>query len=468
MLIVKKNLLRYRYIISDLIAALVVWVGFMYFRQMVNDNILFEDVRVFIPKYNFVSSIVIFPFVCLFFNWLSGIYLQPLHLRRTSIFLYTLASSTIISIVIFFALMLDDLVVTYEYYYYSLFVLFGLNLIVNLFLRLFIFSYVKRNFRTKKWATNTAIIGFGENAQKISHELEFSSTDIFSGFISPNGLPKFTRENLLGSLHEIGSLIDNYQIEKIIIAIDNPDDFTLFSIINKLFAYNIEICFTPRLNEILTGSAKMENPKLSPLVSVTRSSMSDWQVCVKRFCDILFSVIALIICFLPMICISIAIKIDSHGTVFFRQERIGKFGISFSMLKFRTMQCNAENGIPQLSNANDKRVTRVGHFLRKYRIDEIPQFFNILRGEMSLVGPRPERAFFIKKITEIAPYYCLLYKIQPGLTSWGPIRIGYSDTVEKMIERLNYDIIYMDNMSLFVDLKILIYTFEIIFKGTGV
>jgi len=465
---VKKTLLRYRYIIADFIAAIVVWVAFMYFRQMVNDNILFENVRVFIPKYNFISSIVVYPFVCLFFHWLSGIYLQPLHLTRTSVVLTTIASSFVISIVIFFAIMIDDVVVTYEYYYYSLLVLWGLNLFVNLILRLSILSYVKRNFRTKKWATNTAIIGFGDNAQKISRELEFSTTDTFSGFISPNGLPKYAKENLLGSFYKIGAIIDAYKIEKIIIALDNPDDFTLFSLINKLFNYNIDISFTPRLNEILTGSAKMENPKLSPLVSVTRPSMSDWQVCVKRFFDILFSVIALIICLLPIIIISIAIKIDSRGTVFFRQERIGKSGIPFTMMKFRTMRSNAEIGVPQLSNATDERVTQIGHFLRKYRIDEIPQFLNILRGDMSLVGPRPERAFFIKKITDIAPYYCLLYKIQPGLTSWGPIRIGYSDTIEKMIERLNYDIIYMDNMSLFVDLKILVYTFEIIFKGDGV
>ena len=464
----KKSLLRYGYIITDLVAALVVWVCFMYFRQMVNNNILFENVRVFIPKYNFISSIVVYPLACMFFHWLSGIYLQPLHLSRTSIFLATLSSAFIISFVIFFALMLDDVVVTYQYYYYSLLVLLGLQFFITLISRLLIISYVKRNYKTKKWATNTAIIGFGKNAQKIASELEFSTTDVFSGFISPNGLPKFTKENLLGSFHEIASLIDNYKIEKIIIALEDPDDFTLFSLINKLFTYNIDISFTPRLNEILTGSAKMENPKLSPLVSVTRPSMSDWQVCAKRFFDILFSIIALILCALPIIIISIIIKTDSRGKVFFSQERIGKSGNPFKMLKFRTMRSNAESGVPQLSNATDDRITKVGHFLRKYRLDEIPQFVNILRGDMSLVGPRPERAFFIKKITEIAPYYCLLYKIQPGLTSWGPIRIGYSDTLEKMIERLNYDIIYMDNMSLFVDIKILIYTFQIIFSGAGV
>ena len=132
------------------------------------------------------------------------------------------------------------------------------------------------------------------------------------------------------------------------------------------------------------------------------------------------------------------------------------------------MYLGSENGLPKLSSANDDRITPVGRVLRKYRIDEIPQFWNIIKGDMSLVGPRPERRYYINRIIEEAPYYCLLYKIRPGLTSWGPIKIGYSDCVEKMIERLNYDIIYLDNMSLLTDMKILIYTLEIIFKGKGV
>jgi lipopolysaccharide/colanic/teichoic acid biosynthesis glycosyltransferase len=132
------------------------------------------------------------------------------------------------------------------------------------------------------------------------------------------------------------------------------------------------------------------------------------------------------------------------------------------------MHVNAENGTPKLSSADDERITTIGKVLRKYRIDELPQFWNILKGEMSIVGPRPERKFYINQIIEQAPYYCLLYKIRPGLTSWGPIKIGYSDTIEKMVERLNYDIIYMEDMSLLNDLRILILTLEILFKGKGV
>ena len=266
----------------------------------------------------------------------------------------------------------------------------------------------------------------------------------------------------------IENIIHENTIEEAIIALDNPDEQKLFNYINSLYRYNIDIRFTPRLYEILTGSARMGSMGINPLVSITYINMSDWEISVKRFFDITVSFIALL-CLMPLfVFFAIKIKKDSKGPVFYKQERIGHLGKTFHIIKFRTMYQGAENGTPKLSSATDDRITPVGRILRKYRIDELPQFYNILKGEMSIVGPRPERRFYINQIIEEAPYYCLLYKIRPGLTSWGPIKIGYSDTIEKMIERLNYDIIYMENMSLLNDLKIMFLTIEIIFKGKGV
>jgi lipopolysaccharide/colanic/teichoic acid biosynthesis glycosyltransferase len=196
--------------------------------------------------------------------------------------------------------------------------------------------------------------------------------------------------------------------------------------------------------------------------------MPDWEQSVKRTFDIGFSLLALVLLSPVLLYFMIRIKTDSKGPVFYLQERIGRYGRPFKIIKFRTMFEGAENGIPRLSNPNDNRITNIGKKLRKYRIDEIPQFINVLLGHMSIVGPRPERPYYIQQIVQEAPYYCLLYKIRPGLTSWGPIRIGYSDSIEKMIERLNYDIIYLESMSLITDLKILLLTLEIIFKGKGV
>ena len=131
------------------------------------------------------------------------------------------------------------------------------------------------------------------------------------------------------------------------------------------------------------------------------------------------------------------------------------------------MAQNAENGTPQLTLDDDPRITPLGSWMRKYRIDELPQFWNILRGDMSIVGPRPERRYFINQIEEKAPYYCMIYKIRPGLTSWGPIKVGYTDTLDKMIQRLNYDIVYIENMSISLDIKIMFHTIAIIFNGKG-
>jgi exopolysaccharide biosynthesis polyprenyl glycosylphosphotransferase len=188
---------------------------------------------------------------------------------------------------------------------------------------------------------------------------------------------------------------------------------------------------------------------------------------VKRAMDLLLSSVAIVLLAPLMGALALAIKLTSPGPVLYRQERCGLNGRSFMMLKFRTMSADAEKGGPQMTTANDPRRTRLGTFLRKTNLDELPQFWNVLKGEMSLVGPRPERQHFINAITELAPHYRHLHKVRPGITSWGQVKFGYAENVEQMVRRLKYDILYIENMSLAVDLKILAYTVLIIFKGDG-
>lgn len=464
-----KNRLIARYMLFDVAASFVVWVLFVVFKEAVKDIQVFESLQFFMPTYNYFASLLFFMGYCLFVHYLTGYYQDSHKKSRTKEVASTFVSSLIVAFSIFMLRMANDTVSLYSYCYVSLIVLFGLLFIITLVPRLLISSRVRRNYKIKKWTVNTLIVGTGVNALKIAEEFEKrGGHNSFIGFVSVNQKAVVPTEKILGNMSQIASIIEKYEIKEAIIVLDNADEQQLFALINSLYKFNIDIQFSPRLFEILIGSAKINRLELSPLVSITKPTMPDWELSVKRIFDIVIALAALIFLSPLLLYFMIRIKIDSKGPAFYRQERIGQYGKSFKILKFRTMYLEAETGFPLLSSADDDRITAFGRRLRKYRIDEIPQFWNVLKGDMSLVGPRPERSYYINQIIEDAPYYCLLYKIRPGLTSWGPIKIGYADTIEKMIERLNYDIIYMEDMSLLTDLKILLYTIEIILKGKGV
>ncbi len=465
----KQKLLK-KFISFDVLAALIVWLLFMVFRKTIVDAQIFSPVKIFVPNYDFVSGFIFFPLSCLFVHSLSGFYRRPELQTKTIAIFTTFVSSLIISIVIFFVLMLDDIVVSYEYYYYSLLVLFGLLFSVTLIFRLNLYFKIRQAYRSKRSTINTLIVGTGKKAAQMAEEMERNAEEYtLKGFINlDNRSAEVPREMIVGYFNNIGELINKHSIKDVIISLDDTDEHQLFRLINSMYKYNVDIRFTPRLYEILTGGSRIGMLGVSPLVNITNINMPDWQFSVKRYFDILFSLVLLIIVSPLMLYLIFRIRFDSPGSAFYLQERIGYLGKPFNIVKFRTMFSGSENGKPRLSSANDERITPIGRILRRYRIDELPQLWNILKGDMSVVGPRPERKYYINQIIEQAPYYCLLYKIRPGLTSWGPIRIGYSDTIEKMIERLNYDIIYLDNMSLMNDLKILVHTVEIVFKGKGV
>jgi len=204
------------------------------------------------------------------------------------------------------------------------------------------------------------------------------------------------------------------------------------------------------------------------LVDISKADMSESTINLKRTSDIIISIIALILISPLILILSILIKCDSKGPIFYKQKRIGYHKKPFNIYKFRSMKVDAEANGPTLSTLDDPRITKLGKVMRKYRLDELPQFWNVVKGDMSLVGPRPEREYYIKQIIKIAPYYSLVHQVRPGITSWGMVKFGYASNVDEMISRLKYDLLYIENVSLAVDLKIIFYTINTVFTGKGI
>ena len=411
------------YILADLVSAEVVWLCFLWFRWLVNDGKMFGIDTILIPAFSFYPPLIIYPIVCVVIYYLSGYYLRPFRKNAVKEFATTFWSAVFISLLFFFVIIIDDEVIRYELYFVSLGVLFVFQ---------FTISYLPRYIITR-----------------ISRKTAVYRTRTIHNISEANRIQK-------GMVEEV--------------IIDLPKDSserTLYTIINRLYPLNLEISILPRVYDMLTGAARIVEIGGQPLVRITEHKMSDAELCIKRALDVIFSLSVMVLLSPVYVFLYVLVYATSKGQAIYRQERIGLHGIPFHILKFRTMYEDAERKKPLLSQDNDPRITRVGAFLRKYRLDELPQMWNVLRGDMSLVGPRPERAYFIRQIEQKAPYYCLLYKIRPGLTSWGPVKVGYTDTIDKMVERLNYDITYMENMSLRLDLKILFFTIGVIIDGKG-
>lgn len=466
-----KKLQTIKYVIFDVLSSMIAWSLFFIFRKTSIESGTFEDINAVFADNNFYYGLAIIPLFWLTLYYVQGYYQNIYRKSRLKDFFQTFLTCFLGVIVIFFALLLDDNVTTYKNYYLSFFILFSLHFVLTYLPRLIITTIKVHNVHNHKIYFPTIIVGDGEKALKIYTDLqneEITSGNKIIGYINKNGKKNdlFSLQ-YLGSINQLTEIISQYKIEEIIIALEQEEENEIFDII-CLAGQDVEIKIPADRKDILMGNVKSNAIFNTPLITVTQGLMAPWQQILKRIFDILISLIAIIILSPLYLITSIIVYTTSKGPIFYKQERIGYKGKPFYMHKFRSMYTNAESNGPMLSSGDkDPRITPFGRFMRKVRLDEIPQFYNVLKGTMSIVGPRPERQFFIDQIVKKAPEYRLLHRIKPGITSWGQVKYGYAESVDEMVERLKYDLIYLENPSLSTDIKILFYTAVIILQGRG-
>ncbi|GAB2536725.1 sugar transferase [Rufibacter soli] len=377
-------------------------------------------------------------------------------------------------IVIFLAFLLEDPVIPdYSVYYEPVGFYFLLHFLFSVVFKMVTLHHLKKLVLDGKIFFNTIVVGSSGNAREVYDELTTHNRHLglkIVGFMqSQPSQPHSFQEQIpsLGSFHKLPTVIKSHQVEEVVIAIEPSEHKLIELILSYLEGESVRISILPDVYQILLGSVKVAHLFGTPLIEVKRDLLPVWQQILKRVIDLTAAVVVLIFLSPLYLTLAILVKLSSPGPVFFSQERVGWQGKPFRIYKFRSMCVDAEKAGPSLSSDEDPRVTKLGRFMRKVRLDELPQFYNVLIGDMSLVGPRPERQHFIDLITQRAPHYKHLHRVRPGITSLGQVKFGYAQNVEEMVKRLKYDILYIENMSLAMDFRVMLYTIKIIVQGRG-
>lgn len=411
------------------------------------------------------------PLGMLLIFWLSGYYNEPINKSRLGELSATLSSSLAATLLIFFALLINDTTGVKVRDYEMIFVLFGLIFIFVYSGRRTLSRITKDHLKRRHWIYSTLIIGNSAKSREIYRKLRRNGSvwayDVI-GFIRLDGEKQVSDGLRSWSWDEVEEVCREHRIDQIVLAPETIRDSEITNVLKRLFPLERPVKITPDTLSYITGNIRLDDILGIPFIDLTSPRISEFQKNVKRCTDVSLSVIAGILLSPLLIGAAIAVKLSSEGPVIYRQERIGKGRRPFMIYKFRSMREDAEKEGPRLSSKDDDRITPWGKVMRKYRIDELPQLWNVIKGDMSLVGPRPERAYFIDKIVRRAPYYGLIFQVRPGVTSWGMVKHGYASSVDEMVERSQYDLIYLNNMSISTDLKIMIHTVNTIIRGRGV
>lgn len=461
------------YAAADFCMAALAWFLLLYYRK---NSLGITSLSSFVDDYSKKDlwiTLLFVPIFWLIMHLFSGAYFNPYRKSRFIEIYRTLIITLLGAVILYFIFIANDQIQDFSYYYKSFFIYLIIQFFCTSLGRILVLRGVKQRIYKGDFGYNTLIIGGNQQAIAIYKDIidnRVRQSYTFKGFVyaddtGNNGMSAYLPK--LGSINELEKIIDEHHIEEVIIAIDTSEHNKLQSILAQLSHRQAIIKITPDLYDIISGSVKTSNVFGAVLIEIYPELMPDWQRVIKRGLDILISSLVLILLSPLYLFAAIKVKLSSPGPIFYKQSRIGLYGKPFLIYKFRSMLLNAEDNGPALSSEKDPRITPWGRIMRKWRIDEIPQFYNIIKGEMSLVGPRPERKHYIDIISQTNPHYKYLHKVKPGLSSWGMVKFGYAENTDEMIERMRYDLLYIKNCSLVLDFKIMIYTILVILQGRG-